>query len=767
LRGPTPSRFAFSPDGKHLAAASSEGDTVLWDTATGEEVRRFPAVPGAVLAVAFTPDGKHLVAGAGTSDKAPGLWGLQTGKLVRRFTTGAVDGVTDLALSPDGSVLATSNNRNNPPVLLWDVATGKLLRTLAGHSWWNPAVAFAPDGKTVAIGGYQKICLRDVATGREVRQMDHVRAGALSLAFAPDGKSLAAVLSAGKGAQLWDVATGRLVRSFPGSRLRLDLCFGPHRALFSRDGKALFHAAEDRTIRLWDVTTGKERACLGGTGFPIALSRDGKLLATGSCNADGGIRLWDARTLEERCVFPGHRRPLSALAYSPDSKSIATAGADGMVHVWGPTTGQHVLALPAHREPALSVGWSPDGRTLATAGNTVHLWEAGTGKSKGGPPPGTTAGPPLLFHPDGKSLIVRSGDSEVLLWDLVAGRVRARFHPTPHTLLALALAPDGKQLAVGCNFNWLSSWGLAGPKERWRAQIGWSRSLAFSPEGNWLYSSVDPGRIISVRRASTGKEVRQIGPYPDLLFALSPDGRALATTGLAWNYRDHCVRLIEVCSGAERCSSGGHRGRTSAIAFAPDGKTFATAGDDCTGLVWDVRALAGVKRARAEQPRAAVLEAAWEELASPDAARAFKAMGQLWQAPARTVALLEKRLTPARAPNAREIERLIHQLVDDDGKARAVAETALVAWDRLAEAALRRTVQTSKLPQLRESAARVLAKLDGPITVGALLRQVRSVEVLEHLGTPAARRALERLAGGAAEARLTQEALSALTRSRK
>jgi WD40 repeat protein len=293
-----------------------------------------------------------------------------------------------------------------------------------------------------------------------------------SVAFSPNGKILASE-SYDKTIRLWNVTTGANSACFR----EHTVCDFPCVA-FSPDGATLTSSCGG-TMRLWDVRAGRNTATieavhdelLDGERMKLeavrslAFSPDGKMLANGT--VFHGIMLWNVATHKRIATLATHGH-VTSLAFSPDGRILACGNGNGKVQLWNPATNKNTATLAGHTGDVYSVAFSPDGKTVASGGEdtTVKLWDVATRKNiatlKGHPVSKDTLDIVfcVAFSPDGKTLVSGGQNSNciITLWDIASRKATTFLKGHTAQVLSLAFDPSGKYLASGGADNTIKLW---------------------------------------------------------------------------------------------------------------------------------------------------------------------------------------------------------------------------------------------------------------------------------------------------------------------
>jgi WD40 repeat protein/tetratricopeptide (TPR) repeat protein len=458
---------------------------------------------------------------------------------------------------------------------------------LSDHQGTLSSAAYSPDGRRVATSDSLRVQVWDAVSGRP---LGPARAGkALGMAFSPDGTYLATA-GLDSVARLWEVASGREVRSFSGLTAPL------WSVAFSPDGKRLAIASKDGTASVWDVASGQRLNTLRGHNAPvsaIAFSPDGKRLASGS--QDATARVWDSSSGRELLRISSGDSPVRDVAFSPDGKRLAMASFDTDVKIWDSVSGSELLSLKGNTASVLGVAFSPDGTRVAAAGHdkSVRVWDAASGKAKLTLVGHTDGVVRVAFGPDGDRLLSASLDSTARLWDLTSSSELPTLSGHTGEVRGVAFSPDGNLVASASADATARIWDVDTGKEL-RAMVGHQAAIngvAFSPNGKWL-ATASSDRSTRVWDVATGRELLALVGHQGEVFgvAFSRDGGRLATAS-----SDRTARLWDAATGRALSSFVGHVGKVTSIDFNPDGSRLVTSAFEdesqdgwATTKIWDV-----------------------------------------------------------------------------------------------------------------------------------------------------------------------------------
>ncbi len=482
-------QWSFSPGCRWVA--SSADDITLWEVSTGS-IQAVLTPLSWVNVVAFDRSERHLA--SGHDDGQIRLWDLTTAELKLEFTNPTPRPISALAFSPDGRLLAAASE--DKLIRLWDVASGELRGVLTGHTDRIPALVWHPTLPRLISAGWDTTArVWDVQTCEPIILLNSHSAQVHVLAMHPNG-DLLATADSGRAIRIWDLQTFRELRVWPEQSAEINClhfapdgqrlaCGGTDRQIHIRDireqlppsgepeklavrtvvavspdGQRIFNVSEGSSLRSWDVDGTAAGQPLQGAGAlrTMASSPDGKWIAASLLARGTGatLGLWDATSGERRALLEGQRDLVTALAFSPDSRLLASASYQSSdVWLWETQTGEPNLLIPNAVEgcsiEALAFA-GPDRLLvggidwLATGGSdgATVLWDLTARKPIRTLPGGTTA---IAIHPDRKHFASLTLQQTVRVATLTDEEVLEIEVPS-EILTALAYSPDGRWLAV-------------------------------------------------------------------------------------------------------------------------------------------------------------------------------------------------------------------------------------------------------------------------------------------------------------------------------
>jgi RNA polymerase sigma factor (sigma-70 family) len=781
--------LSVSADGKMAFTANDNDVPRVFDLTSGRVLHTL-GNQGSVEVGVITPDGQTIVVQQ-MHDLL--VCDAATGRVLRTMKAPRTNPWSNgmLALTPDGKTIAVTPQGNS--IHLVDFESGKTIRTFtienpesslpAGFSHVL-GIAFSPDGKLMASGGYDNdhgnefARLWDVETGKELRRFPHGKPcyGIRSLAFSPDGKTLATLgENSGSVLRLFDVVSGKERRAFPKDG---DVRTSRGCVAFAPDGKTV--AAACASIRLYNTTTGEERLRIDRKASDLHFTDEGKSLTAA---VNGAIYRWDTTTGKTQTPEAGDSG-IDLILVSADGSRVVTRGQDGDAHIWDGTTAKHLRRFQPSWQRGMAI--SPDGRFLAWPvddynvtfavpeipdlrfyGTRIRFYDIAADKSVDRIPTFKGAAQDLAFTKDGKKLITAEGSGGMVrIWNVETAEEERSFQVVTDALKkksfhvgSARLSPDGKTVvvvyveatdrlgALRDPRHEVRLWDVATGKELPQLKGGFPVERAFSPDGRFVVTAGGN----HVCEVASGDRVAAL---PDEMYiraaAFSSDSRFLATTAPG-----DAIQIWEVATWTKRNEYKGHRDQPTTLTFAPNGQLL-SGSRDTTVLAWDTR-----------PPRVAAsvtLESAWNDLAKQESAESFKSEGRLLAAPADAVKLLAEQMKPVKALDPRRVEHLLADLGSDEFAVREAASKALAGLDEQATPYLEETLKSTDSPEVRVRVRRLLEQRRRAAIPIEQIRQIRAVMVLERIGDGEAKDLLKRWAGGPAGARLTMEAAAASKR---
>jgi WD40 repeat protein len=537
--------------------------------------------------VAYSNDGAWIASGGG--DGTVAIWELKTGRIIRRFSGDTKSAVT-VTISPDKKFVASISRS----IRIWEISSGKLVREFANLA--TNQMAMSPDWRWMAVDSsifqgtklLQVIKVADSVDGRVTKTLIGHTGDINKIAYSKDGRLIVSA-SDDKTVRLWEAQTGNLIRAFSGHQGAVTA------VAISSDGQRVVSGSKDKSVKIWSAANGNAQRTIVGSDeiISVAISEDNQQVAVSS---NGETKILDLNT-GGLIWTSDESKAAYDLKFSPDGLEIAIATYD-KIAIRDAKNGTLIKTLERRVEAGNPVAFGADGATLVADGRILRMWNTSSGRLSQVSKNETKLSSVLAISPDGKSAATASYDG-IAVWDLSSGNLLRSFPKIPEYTSSLIFSPDGHFLISGGG-KVFRVWDMVGSAPARTVNVPGQysvTSMAISPDGRVLaVSSLD---ILKLYDFATGRivrafERRQGDGYDTVAF--SKNGQWIATGGFAtcpigctsssrvqWGI----IRLWDVASGRVIRSMDDYESRVQTIAISPDSQSIVGVGNDNTIKVWE------------------------------------------------------------------------------------------------------------------------------------------------------------------------------------
>ena len=575
----------FSADGKYAVTGAEDGRVVLWEVATGAQVREcyFSDVLSiGIKSVAISPGNEAILAGTQIGG-AILEFEMSTGKgraSLKSPAKGAANSINSLVLSSGGRLIFAGEESGAARV--WNSVSAQSA-ALPEHSSAVTAVALTLDDQLIGLASKDHTAtLVAMKTGEVSQTLSGHSDEVLAIAFSRDGK-VVVTGSADRTARVWDVASGRSIRTLTASSR-------VNRVVFSKDGTRVYAQTED-SIVAWETSTGKQAFTIPQPEDhepALAISPDGKLLlSSGGAALGRAAVLWDAATGERVRELSGSTAPAFSAKFSADGRYLGTGSQNGTGALWDLHTGREAFVIQAGQKPIRSVDIAHDGSYLLTGGidGAVSSWSTETGELLR-----------TFRQPDGQrvnSVAIAANTKEILaggkdgvtrIWNVDPRYAPLELKAAKGEVKAVAFSPKNDFVLAGGDDGVLRQWLVGRPEPiLLKGHDHPINAITISPDARFAISTdsdecllwnLESGSLMSRIPATDGASFTSVSFSPD------QDQFVLGASDAAMIWKQSAKKALPLT---------GHEQRVEGVGFSPDSNFVVTASVDGTTRIWDAK----------------------------------------------------------------------------------------------------------------------------------------------------------------------------------
>lgn len=442
--------IAITPDGRKVLSGGLDGWLILWDLITSREIRSFRGPSGIMSSLSITPDGKHALSGSYDSvsilldiseTKFKPLYPLisaitAASSMLSRNTNFRImieqaQTLIERGLFPEAIHILRKAQQvpgfeSDPEILdslhairmktvnnIIKLSKGWPRSTLKGHSHIVSSVAITPDSKYILSGSWDEtLKLWDVLTGKEVRTFTGHTGWISAVAITPDGHHALSGSYDGT-IKFWQLETGQEIHCFKGHD-----DFAITSLTISPDGRYILSGDNKNTLIVRKLDTGQIIKVMSGNDSfgitSVAIAPNGQFALVGS--NDNEIKIWDMVSGKEMRSFRGHTDSIESLVVTPNGKEVLSGGKDNTVILWNLTTGQEVTTI-SDAFPITSIAVTPDSRFALLGGYSMTLWDIGSGLEIGNFNEQSGKVMALAVSSDGRYAVSGNLNQTITIWE--------------------------------------------------------------------------------------------------------------------------------------------------------------------------------------------------------------------------------------------------------------------------------------------------------------------------------------------------------------